>query len=55
VAPLGTTPSASDRLTIVQARQEILDDILDRSGGPVPEYVWASVDSADGRSSHRSR
>jgi hypothetical protein len=54
VAQLGTTPTSSDRLTIVQARQGILDDILDRSGGLVPEYVWASVESTDGRSTHRS-
>jgi hypothetical protein len=54
VARLRATPAPSDRVTIVRTRQGILDDILDRSGGPVPGYVWASVDSTDGRSSHRS-
>jgi len=54
MARLRATAAPSDRLTIVRARQGILDDILDRSGGLVPGYVWASVESIDDRSSHRN-
>jgi hypothetical protein len=38
------------QLLIVQVREQILDDLTDRNGGQLPDYVW---DSCDGPGGHR--
>jgi hypothetical protein len=37
---MATTPS--ELLLIVRVRQQILDDLLERSGGVLPDYVWST-------------
>jgi len=32
-----------ERLLVVHLREQILDDLVERSGGAVPEYVWSSA------------
>ncbi len=42
-ALLETVTTDEDRLVVVQARSQILDDLSERWGAQLPDYVWASL------------
>lgn len=34
--------TVAERMVVVQVREQILDDVVARSGGPLPSFVWES-------------
>lgn len=48
-ALLETATTAEDRLAVVQARSQILDDLAERWGAGLPAYVWASLHTDNAR------
>lgn len=41
---LAEATSVADRMLVVQARRQILDDLTERTGGELPAFVWATPD-----------
>ncbi|WP_457208285.1 hypothetical protein [Nocardioides sp. P5_C9_2] len=45
---LAKATSLADRLVVVQARQQILDDVAARNGGRLPPFVWTTPEAPGG-------
>lgn len=39
---LDSSATLSERLLVVDLREQILEDLLDQAGGVLPDYVWAA-------------
>jgi len=46
---LARAGSASFRLQVIEVRAQVLDEIIERTGGTVPGYVWDAADSEEVR------
>jgi hypothetical protein len=52
---LNQAASLQDLLLIVHAREQILDELTDRTSGQLPDYVWDSRDGPGGHHPHTVR